>query len=65
MALRIRKDGRILCAAHHEAEEGDLYLDDYIHEYLGWCSDVHSDVKLDGYDWKTHEYFIEGRGKNA
>ena len=28
MALRIRNDGRILCAAQHPAEPGDLYLCD-------------------------------------
>ena len=31
MALRIRKDGRILCAAIHKEEPGDTYLDDGIH----------------------------------
>lgn len=30
MALRIRKDGRILCAAMHPAKEGDTYLHDGI-----------------------------------
>ena len=30
MALRIREDGRILCAALHEAEPGDTYLHDGI-----------------------------------
>lgn len=30
MALRIRKDGRILCAAMHPAEEGDTYIHDGI-----------------------------------
>lgn len=34
MALRIRKDGRILCAAMHAAEPGDTYLDDGIHYML-------------------------------
>ncbi len=30
MALRIRSDGRILCAAMHPAEPGDTYLHDGI-----------------------------------
>ena len=30
MALRIREDGRILCAAMHPEEPGDTYLDDVI-----------------------------------
>lgn len=31
MSLRIRKDGRILCAAIHAAEDGDTYIDDGLH----------------------------------
>lgn len=31
MALRIRKDGRILCAAIHGEELGDTYIDDELH----------------------------------
>lgn len=31
MAVRIRKDGRILCAAMHPAEEGDTYIHDGLH----------------------------------
>lgn len=34
MALRIREDGRILCAAKHPAEAGDTYLDDGLHYRL-------------------------------
>lgn len=34
MSLRIREDGRILCAAAHPAAAGDTYLDDRIHEHL-------------------------------
>jgi hypothetical protein len=34
MALRIRKDGRILCAAHHCAQDGDTYIDDQLHYQL-------------------------------
>jgi len=34
MALRIRKDGTILCAANTKAAEGDVYLDDNIHYHL-------------------------------
>ncbi|OLO05266.1 hypothetical protein [Salinicola socius] len=34
MALRIRKDGRILCAALHPEYEGDLYLNDSDHYRL-------------------------------
>lgn len=31
MALRIRKDGRVLCAAIHPKEDGDTYIDDGLH----------------------------------
>ena len=34
MSLRIRRDGRILCAALNEAELGDIYIDDELHYYL-------------------------------
>ena len=31
MSLRIRKDGRILCAAMHPEEAGDTYISDGLH----------------------------------
>lgn len=34
MALRIRKDGRVLCAAMHKEELGDTYIDDGVHYFL-------------------------------
>jgi hypothetical protein len=34
MALRIRKTGEILCAAHTEVMEDDTYINDGIHYYL-------------------------------
>lgn len=34
MAVRIRRDGRVLCAAMHPAEPGDTYLDDGLHYKL-------------------------------
>lgn len=34
MALRIRKNGQILCAALNEAQEGDIYINDNIHYQL-------------------------------
>lgn len=39
MAVRIRKDGTIVCAAKSEAEKGDYYIDDtlqyILHSRLG------------------------------
>lgn len=34
MAVRIRKDGRILCAALHPEKPGDIYVDDELHYQL-------------------------------
>jgi hypothetical protein len=34
MAVRIRKGGRILCAAMHPEEEGDTYVHDGLHYQL-------------------------------
>lgn len=31
MSLRIRLDGRILCAAINKEEKGDVYIDDDLH----------------------------------
>lgn len=69
MSLRIRKNGRIFCAAHSEPEPGDFYLDDYVHGYIGGDSDKRQEPNpLHWYDWTTHEYFIDGgreRSDNA
>lgn len=35
MAVRIRQDGTILCAAMHPAKPGDTYLHDGLHYKLG------------------------------
>lgn len=34
MALRLRLDGSLFCAALNEPEEGDIYLDDGTHYHL-------------------------------
>lgn len=34
MALRVRKDGTIICAAKSKEEEGDTYLNNDIHHKL-------------------------------
>lgn len=40
MALRVRHNGRILCAALHEAEHGDTYIDDGLHYQMSALSKV-------------------------
>lgn len=44
MALRVRKDGRILCAAKSKPEEGDIYIDDGIHQWLTRCTPISINV---------------------
>ena len=34
MAIRWRTDGRLVCAAMSEPEEGDMYIDDRLHYQL-------------------------------
>lgn len=34
MSLRIRTDGRVLCAALNPKEKGDLYINDGLHYHL-------------------------------
>lgn len=34
LAVRVRKDGRILCAAMFPKERGDIYIDDALHHIL-------------------------------
>lgn len=31
MAIRVRKDGSMICAAHSRPEDGDTYIDDGLH----------------------------------
>ncbi len=50
MAIRIRKlDGELvaLCAAEHEAAEGDIYLHDGVHHALS--KKFHADFKAMGF----------------
>lgn len=37
MALRVRKDGKILCAAKSHPEVDDIYIDDAVHGWLSRC----------------------------
>ena len=50
MSLRIRKDGRILCAAIHPKEKGDIYIEDDIH-YL--MSVIYEVIYTD--EWEKHK----------
>lgn len=60
MALRIRKDGKVLCAAIHEVQEGDIYIDDNLHYLLSaeWkvlLTEPHEKHRINGqWWWKGH-----------
>jgi len=60
MALRIRKDGRILCAAMHPLKLGDLYIDDELHytmsviKKLIVCEPMHKHLKSGKWWWKNN-----------
>lgn len=47
MALRIRKNGRILCAAIHKEEQEDTYIDDNLHYQM---SVIHKVIATEEYE---------------
>jgi len=56
MALRIRKDGSILCAAMHPEEPGDTYINDGLHYQLSViekviCTESHEQHQKRGEWW--------------
>jgi len=58
MALRIRKDGTILCAALHPPKAGDTYIDDGLHYEMSVihkviCSEPAHLHNLSGQWWWT------------
>lgn len=63
MAIRVRTDGTMVCAAMSEEEDGDTYIDDAVQEYLGAArGDASANVIIadDDHDanglwhWKIH-----------
>ncbi len=54
MAVRIRKDGRIVCAALRPAEEGDTYIHDGLHHQLSGVEKV-----LVSEPWDMHKISAE------
>jgi len=44
MALRVRTNGRILCAAKSKPLDGDIYIDDAVHSWLTRCLDISINV---------------------
>ena len=54
MAVRIRKNGRIFCAALRSAEEGDTYINDELHYRLSVLEKV-----LVSEAWNQHKESAE------
>ena len=61
MALRIRLDGRILCAALNGAEEGDVYINDGIHYQLSVEEKVLVTTENDYHMTNGGEWWWKGR----
>lgn len=59
MALRIRKDGRILCAAMHPQEPGDTYIDDGLHYQMSVVHKVICSEESDMHE-KTGQWWWVG-----
>lgn len=61
MAVRIRKDGRIFCAALNKAEEEDIYIDDGIHYHLSVEAKVLVTTENDYHMANGGEWWWKGR----
>lgn len=53
MAVRIRKDGRILCAAIHGEEPGDTYIPDSLSEIMSGCTGEEAVIVTE--PWEKHK----------
>ena len=58
MAVRVRKDGTIVCAALHPEQEGDEYIDDQKHYNLAVLEKIlvtdENHLKHGKWWWKTN-----------
>ena len=60
MALRVRKDGRVVCAVQYEAQEGDVYIDDATHYSLARHFEKMLITRED-FEWSdVYEKFLAG-----
>ncbi len=64
MAVRIRKNGRVFCAALNEEEEGDIYLDDNIHYHLSVVEKVLLTTESDYHMKNKGEWWWKGKVPN-
>lgn len=56
MAVRVRQDGSIFCAATHPEIKGDIYIDDALHYLLSveakvLVTEAHEQHKINGEWW--------------
>lgn len=66
MAIRWRKDGRLICAAMSEPEEGDTYIDDRLHYQLSVITQsivADADHKKNGLWYWTRDALIVARSQ--
>lgn len=64
MALRVRENGKILCAAKSGPLEGDIYIDDNIHGWLSGCYQrADKVIKSLGENNKGEEEWVFIKGK--
>lgn len=53
MALRIRKNGKILCAVESKPKKNDVYIDDKLHYFLFQKNLIYT--KNEGKTWRFKE----------
>ena len=61
MAVRIRLDGRILCAAINAAEDGDVYINDDIHYKLSVEEKILITTENEHHKLNDGEWWWKGR----
>lgn len=64
MSLRIRQDGRILCAAMYTEEPGDTYIDDETHYFLSVTKKVLVTEHMDKHKTRGEWWWIGHVPKN-
>ena len=61
MAVRIRENGRVFCAALNPARKGDLYIDDSLHYHLSVVAKVLVTEPNEGHMAHKGEWWWRGK----
>jgi hypothetical protein len=61
MSLRIRTDGRVMCAALNEANDGDIYINDDLHYHLSVIEKVLVTTECDYHMKNGGEWWWKGK----